>query len=219
MINHPNRSKTKSSGLVAYLGKPELKTFLLNQLVLHREADKLVKGHYWENGKGCAVGCTLEAVRHYNGNAGKSISHGDHALYERELGIPQILARLEDRIFEGLPNGHSQAWPERFTDAIRPGADLSGVWPKFAAWLLADEQHGVIRFAKTDEQRAIIKKIADLYLKGETDRAVWRGVWDEARRIRTAADAAAYAADADAAARDKHFIAESDKLIDLLKAA
>src|SRR5690349_7382454 len=110
-----------------------LKRFVLDQLAAHREADRLVKGTYWEDGKGCAVGCTLEAVRL---RCGKKIEHGRHALYEPELGIPQALARLEDRIFENLPNEHSQRWPERFISAIAPGADLTLVWPRFALWLL-----------------------------------------------------------------------------------
>lgn len=72
--------------MLAFLGKPELKTFVLDQLAAHREADRLVKGTYWERGKGCAVGCTLESVRHFNGHARAKIDHGNHALYETELG-------------------------------------------------------------------------------------------------------------------------------------
>jgi len=240
MINHPNRSKRDTSGpLLAYHGDDAIKTAIMAQLAGHREADEIVKGHYWEDGKGCAVGCTVHS--------------GNHAEYEPRFGIPQVLARLEDRIFEGLPNDKAKEWPERFMGAIKPGADLSQVWPKFAAWLLVDETFGVIRFTKTDEQRAIMNEIAAKYLWGDTDRAGWRDLWERARKIRNAADAyayaayaayadayAAYAADAYAAAayaayadaadayaaaayayaaRSKHYVAESDKLIELLQAA
>jgi hypothetical protein len=30
----------------------------------HRLADQIVKGKYWENGKGCAVGCTVHSASH-----------------------------------------------------------------------------------------------------------------------------------------------------------
>ena len=123
--------------MLAYLGKSELKAFVLDQLAQHRKADKLVHGQYWEAGKGCAVGCTLEAVRLYNGAA--HIDHGDHDLYGPLLGWPPVLAYLKDHIFEELDNDTAQAWPERFCGAIRVGADLSMAWPRFALWLLAEE--------------------------------------------------------------------------------
>jgi hypothetical protein len=53
--------------MLAYHNNPELKAFLLCELQRHREADRLVKGVYWQHGKGCAVGCTLDAVRRFNG--------------------------------------------------------------------------------------------------------------------------------------------------------
>src|ERR1700682_3860870 len=125
--------------ILGYFRHPNLKSFLLAQLAQHCEADRLIKGDYWVDGKGCAVGCTIEALRHFNGHGGRIQSHRDHGLYETELGIPRILARLEDRFFEVLDNGRSQAWPERFSSAVRVGADLAMVWPRFALWLLTDE--------------------------------------------------------------------------------
>lgn len=111
--------------LVAYHGREADKLNILSQLTKHRDADELVKGKYWENGKGCAVGCTI-----YSGN---------HAEYEHRFGIPQMLAQLEDCIFEGLPNERAKEWPIVFMSAIRPGADLSRVGWQFLHWLLTDE--------------------------------------------------------------------------------
>ena len=110
--------------LIAYHGLEANKTTILAQIATHREADEIIKGRYWEDGKGCAVGCTVHS--------------GQHAEYERLFGIPQILARLEDTIFEGLPNDLAQLWPERFMASIRPGADLSRVGWQFLHWLLTD---------------------------------------------------------------------------------
>ena len=110
--------------LLAYHGDPKIKRKYLARVRAHRKADELVKGRYWESGKGCAVGCTVHS--------------SSHAAYETELGIPRELARLEDQIFERLDNGASKAWPEAFLQAPRVGADLSMVWPSFALWLLSE---------------------------------------------------------------------------------
>ena len=144
--------------MLAFHNDPSLKHFVLAQLTAHREADKLIHGVYWNNGKGCAVGCTLEAVRLHANQP--EINHKDHETYETALGIPQILARLEDRIFEGINNGDAQHWPERFTRAIAPGADLSTVWPRFAHWLLTDE---VPRHTKNKLSLASLAEVGALY--------------------------------------------------------
>jgi len=113
------------TALIAYHNDPAIKTKIIAQLEAHRAADQLVKGQYWEGGKGCAVGCTL------NGQ--------DHAEYEVRFGVPEMLARLEDAIFEGLPNGDAMEWPVRFMSSIRPGADLSRVGWQFLHYLLTDD--------------------------------------------------------------------------------
>ena len=80
--------------LIAYQGTVS-KAAILKQLRQHAKLDEIEKGHYWDSGKGCAVGCTIHS--------------GQHVEYETRFGIPQMLARLEDCIFEGLPNGVDQS--------------------------------------------------------------------------------------------------------------
>src|ERR1700760_699343 len=133
----------------AFHGKQEIKDEYLARVRLHRETDQIIKGKYWEDGKGCAVGCTIHS--------------SNHAAYEKELGIPKVLARLEDGIFEGMENSKAMYWPEEFLNAIPVGADLSLVWPKFAFWLFVDPIEGVIRFAKNEKSRNSIIHIASLY--------------------------------------------------------
>jgi len=105
--------------LQAFHGKRSLKAKYLAQVRAHAKADEIIHGTYWEHGKGCAVGCTVHR------------SERVHAQYEPELGIPQALAALEDRIFEGMANGRAKQWPAQFLSAIRVGAELSGVLPQF----------------------------------------------------------------------------------------
>ena len=185
--------------MLAFHNDPSLKSFVLSELQAHAAADTLIKGRYWEGGKGCAVGCTLEAVRRRNGER-SSIQHSKHALYETHLGIPEVLALLEDHVFERLDNGASQIWPIRFTSAIAPGADLSMVWPRFALWLLRDFLPPII---KSDAVKAAIPVVADLYREwvgGEKpSEERWKGAYAAASAAARGA-AAAYAAAASAAA-------------------
>ena len=112
--------------MLSYHNDPEVKRQALLEMRLHRKADALIKGRYWENGKGCAVGClTHDSV-------------GNHQYLADLLNIPVQLAHLEDAIFENLDNGASQMWPERFLSAIPVGADLAKVWPQFAVETLTD---------------------------------------------------------------------------------
>jgi hypothetical protein len=91
-------------------------------MIAHREADKLIKGQYWEDGKGCAIGCQVHS--------------SDHAQHARVFGIDIRLSHLQDAIFEALPDADAMEWPVKFLKAIPEGADTSGVWPQFAARML-----------------------------------------------------------------------------------
>ena len=175
--------------MLAYHNDPAIKSKLLTDLQTHADHDQLVKGQYWENGKGCAVGCTLHSL----GAAGRA---SNHAEYETRLGIPQMLAQLEDRIFEGLPNADAMRWPMRFSAAINPGADLSLVGWKWLHWLLTE---GLLR-VNDAASNAAIKQCSDVLLPLMRGEPVDHAAADAAAR---AAYAAAHAA-AHAAARAAH---------------
>ena len=168
--------------MLAYHNDPKIKAYYLERVRAHRLADELRHGVYWQAGKGCAVGCTI---------------HGsDHAAYEKELGIPTLLARLEDGIFESLPSPEDLAWPEEFLDAVPVGATLSMVWPQFAFLLLSDQQHGVLRYVqekKHVKKKNAIEKIIIYYQQ-------WVDSGIKPAAAYAAADAAAAAAYAAAAA-------------------
>lgn len=163
--------------MLAYHNDPALRTSVINEMALHRKADELVQGYgYWENGKGCAVGCLLK--------------NGNHAEYETKFGIPEMLARLEDRIFEGLPKAKAQKWPERFLSAIKAGQDLTTVGWEFQHRL----QINNLKFAKEqkfpDEVIKAIEMVIDVLVpltKGEK-------VDESAGSARSAAESAGSAA-------------------------
>src|SRR5690348_16867823 len=108
--------------LLSFHNDPKIKAKYITRLKAHTKADEIIKGTYWENGKGCAVGCTV---------------HSDnHNAYETELGLPSWLARLEDGIFEALPNSKAMKFPLLFLESIPVGVDVSSVRDKFLAWLM-----------------------------------------------------------------------------------
>jgi hypothetical protein len=200
--------------------------YILSQLLHHAQADEIIKGIYWENGKGCAVGCTIHS--------------GDHAEYEPLFGIPQALARLKDCMFEGLPNADAKRWPRRFMSAVRPGADLSRVRWHFLHWLLTDKEvnpwidHPLVCDA--------VRRCADLMRDMADGKTITYSAADSAASARSAARSARSAADSAAdsarsaaasaysaadstysaaysAARERAYVLMADKLIELIKAA
>jgi len=156
--------------MIAFHGDPKIKEKYLARVRAHRAADHLVKGTGWENGKGCAIGCTLEAY--------------EHSRYETELGIPTVLAKLEDRIFESLPSEDAMEWPERFLSAAPVGADLSRAWSRFAAWMLRE----CLALTNDEKVRGVLDLVAYLYETGAPSADLR---WEEARYAAFAAYAAA----------------------------
>jgi hypothetical protein len=178
--------------LLAFYGKQSIKDKYLKRVQKHYDADEIIHGTYWENGKGCAVGCTIQG--------------SDHKKFETLLGIPESLAHLEDKIFEGLTNGEAKEFPLKFLNAIAPGADLSQVSIKMKIYILTDKHNGVIQYAN-EETKKIIEEIVRLQkklLKGEN-------VDDELAAARSAAWSAAWSAEsaAESAARSAWSAARS----------
>ena len=166
--------------MFAYHNDPLIKRELVLRLRNDAKLDRIVHGQYWENGKGCAVGCIIRG--------------SDHAEFEPEYGIPQSIARLLDATFEGLANGQAQKLPVDFAVSIPVGADLSKVTAQFLVWCLLDRKHGAIRQAPKD-------KFADCHNAILAAAAVWSeyrktGFIDKmaARSASLAASSAAYSA-------------------------
>ena len=200
--------------LLAYHDDPKVKAKYLSRVRAHRKADELVKGIGWEsNGKtrGCAVGCTLDA---YN-----------HSKYPVELGVPVEIAHLEDAIFEGLPQELAMEWPERFLKAIKPGADLSLVFPQFILWLLADDDSPQAEGVKHPLVKDAVAVVAELYRqwvkmkKRPTESAAWSAASAAKSAAESAESAARNAAESAAwsAAWSAAFKKMADKLVGLLK--
>ena len=120
----------------------ELKSALVAEIRKHREHDQVIQGAYTDtlSGKfrGCAVGCAIDSLFKVHGHDTPYYLCSDHGIYERELGIPRILAELQDAIHEGLSDESFPTWPERFMEEVPTETDLSKVWPGFTIWLIGD---------------------------------------------------------------------------------
>lgn len=120
----------------------ELKSTLVAEIRKHREQDQVIQGIYGEASsgrfRGCAVGCSIDSLFRLGGHVLPHYLCGDHGVYERELGIPKILAELQDVIHEGLSDESFPTWPERFMEAVPTETELYKVWPGFTIWLIGD---------------------------------------------------------------------------------
>lgn len=148
----------------AFHGSFEIKERYLARVQEHETAGAIVQGHapYWKDGKACAVGATIHSKQ--------------HALYETELGIPVLIARFEDRIFEGMSKAHFRTFPRRFLEAIAPGADLVhvNIWPALASWLLTEGPFAVSQYADSSELSELIRLVSGLYQGDCRDADCWR---------------------------------------------
>src|SRR3990167_5594668 len=148
---------TSTGTLLSFHGDPAVKEKYLARVRAHQTADEIVQGYYWENGKGCAVGCTV---------------HGpSHVAYENELGIPEWLAWLEDGLFEDMSAKDAKGWPLAFLEAIPVGSDLWKVPYLFFSWMMIDEKEGLVSILENGQVREAVYTIGNL-LKSEADRTL-----------------------------------------------
>ena len=135
---------------VAYHGSPAIKQGVLDQLQEHYDLDQIRQGVYWQDGKGCAIGCTIHS--------------DDHMLYEARFGVPVALAYIEDELFESLSNEKSKDWPIAFMSAIQPGQDLSIVSWRLLYWAFTQD---AIFDSKYDD---LFKDVEELFSTWFTNR-------------------------------------------------
>ena len=114
-------NKTKS----AYDNNPEIAAQIRAQVQHHYDADEIIHGKYWEDGKGCAVGCIVHS--------------SDHSKFDEIFGEGgEACAYLLDALFELIPNENAKELPRRFSLAVKSGADMRMVVPQWIYWTLTE---------------------------------------------------------------------------------
>ena len=191
-----------SDTLTTYHGDPKVKASLLRRISAHEKADRLTQGTYGSmNGhwRGCAVSCSL-ATRNGTFN-GEQVTDGLHAEYPKQLGLPEWLAHLEDRIFEGLPQEEAMQWPRRFAEAIPVGVSLDGLADELAIARLREECLPLSGKWPESIRAEVVAAIEQVIaaLEGKADRsAAGSAAWSAAE---SAAESAESAESAERAAR------------------
>jgi hypothetical protein len=181
---------------------------LLKEIEKHRKADQIVQGTYGKkNGqwRGCAVGCSIHSINNLKNTRYQT---GNHSVYEKELGIPEWLARLEDTIFEGLPVEDAKKWPGQFIKAIPENVDLEPVKWKFSVYLMKENIDRVLGLDISDElKEEVVSGIRKVLAVHEN--AIKTGKWDKSAAAsaaesaeRSAAESAASAAESAASAAE-----------------
>lgn len=165
--------------LKSFQGDKKLKTMVLAEVENHRKQDQIMQGTYGRDydgvWKGCAVGCTVKSI---NIKLNKDYSTSDHSIYEKVLGLPEWLARLEDSLFEKLPKEEAKKWPSAFLKAIPVGVNLESVKWKFCAYLLSENIKRVlglkIEYALKEQVVSAIRQCLTLQ-----EEAIKTGKWNE----------------------------------------
>jgi len=175
---------------VAFHNDPALAEMVRAQVDAHTAADEIIQGRYWQNGKGCFIGC----LAHSN----------DTAKVEALTGFPLMLTRIAESIFEGLDNAAAKGFPQRVIAAPRVGADLTLVPWQFLHWCVGD---ALDHYADNTTRTACAPALQVLADKAQgvpvtTDAAYAAADAADAADAAYAAADAAYAADAAADAAD-----------------
>jgi len=208
--------------LLSYHSDENLKDMFVAEIIKHRKADQILQGTYGteESGKwkGCAVGCSIHSL---NIKMGKSYATNDHSVYEKALGIPEWLARLEDALFEGLSVEESKKWPEKFAQAIPVGVNLERVKWQFCSFILKENIERVLTLNISDKlKKQVVESIQGVLVLHKN--ALQTGVWNEsaADYARSVAESAWSAADsARSAAWSAAYTKYAKELLKLLKKA
>ena len=159
--------------MLAFNNDPKLKEFYVNRMNEHSKADDIIQGTGWENGKGCFIGCTLHAY--------------SHKKFESEGIGPEWLAKLADKLFEGMEARDAKKFAVNFYSSMKVGLDLKKVKRDFFIYIMeenlkvlnncdygrenwSDEYYknpseGAARNAKSAAWGVVYKKYADKLLE------------------------------------------------------
>ena len=143
----------------AFHNNPAFKEHHLAQIRMPQMRQEIIQKDEWNDGRD-AAGCV---IRGYN-----------VLDFEIKLGIPNVLGSVLKSIFLRLPPETAGDFLEAFMLSIKPGADLSRVWQKMAAWLLVDRDEGISKFAVSGAE--VIFEIAELYRNSSTEISRWRAL-------------------------------------------
>jgi hypothetical protein len=168
--------------LISYHNDKKLKRTIVTEMKNHQKHDQFIKGSYGKmNGKfrGCAVGCAIDS---FNLKLGKKYKKDNHKAFEEAIGVPEWLARVQDCIFEGLPDKKNSQFAVDFLSSIPVGINLEPVKWKFCAFILKENIKRVLTLKISDGLKKqvvdAIRMCLDL-----NEQAIKTGIWDESAAV------------------------------------
>ena len=185
--------------MLSYHNDENLKILVVSEMKKHQEQDQFIKRSYGTvNGKfkGCAIGCTIDSL---NIVLGKSYDTSRHDVLEEAIGIPVWLARLQDVLFENLPNRENSQFAVDFLDAIPVGVNIEPIKWKFCAFIMKENIERVLKLPNlSDELRKQVLDALRVVLNLHTN-AINEGSYDKSA-AESVAESAAWSARSAAAA-------------------
>lgn len=147
----------------------------------HREQDMLAKGEFEWTGKACSVGCF---------NYDLDQEPGDFAALAAWTGYPEWAHRVQEAIFEQLPENLSKDWHVDFARKCANVTDWDAFYHRFMI--------SVLEIALPHDPSGVVQQVIDLYKRGKNvTEAEWSAA-EKAARTATwdvrAAKAATWAA-------------------------
>jgi len=146
--------------LQAFHNNSQLQQEFLDRAQSHYDADEIIHGVYWENGKGCAYGCMTHSSNHKD--------------LESLYGMPEWLGRLVDILFEGMENKYSKEFYLSFIKTVASPSFLG-----FDNWQHIYHQlclHILEKECKNIDYPLVKQAISDiitLHRTEETDKEKW----------------------------------------------
>lgn len=131
------------------------------------DAPECFKGEFLELAWNALCVAAFNANRTFTPDI-RLFSPDDRAEIAAALGLPATIAEVAEDVFDGLPPEEAPAFAvalaEATASAAARGADLSGVWPRFALTVLADPERGAVRLARTERAREALQSVVSCYL-------------------------------------------------------
>ena len=188
-----NNFISRRDKMLSYHNDENLKNLLVSEMIKHKEQDQFIKGVYSKiNGKfkGCSVGCTIDSI---NKILGKTYSNSSHESIEESVGIPTWLAKVQDVLFEGIPDEEGAQFSIDFLSAIPVGVSLELVKWKFCAFILKECIDRVSTQENISEElkEQVLKAIRDVLSLHEN--AIETGKFEH-QAVESAAESAAWSA-------------------------
>jgi len=168
----------------AFHNDPTIKDKMLRSAIAHRRGDTFVQGlgEYFEEGKGCHLGCAVMSVTGKRGNW--------HRQFSDLVNCHPEISNLQEYFFESLPMQKDRLWSESVIDAMPVGADLDRGYWSFMAWMLIDPDYGVIACESQEQARLAIQEVGLLCRRSSAGDMPTESEWTDAARAADAALAA-----------------------------